>query len=181
VRRIGADKTLTVDVRLIAATNMDLVTLIQEKRFREDLYYRINTAVLQIPPLRERKEDIPLLVDHLLLEKNGYHENGSSLTPEALNLFMSYSWPGNIRELKNVLEYSLAMSGGQKIGLHHVPPLLQNLNVRKPRPDEIPTPDKQHILETLKECRFNKKLTAERLGISRKTLYEKMKKHEIEY
>jgi two-component system, NtrC family, response regulator AtoC len=181
VRRIGGEKTISVDVRLIAATNMDLTVLIQEKLFREDLYYRINTAILHIPPLRDRKEDVPLLINHFLKEKNVGRKNNPTVAPDALKLLTTYSWPGNIRELKNVMEYSLAMSGNHTISLNHLPPLLQNQNTQKHRKEGMTVTDRQLIIQTLQECRFNKKLSAEKLEISRKTLYEKMKKYDIEY
>jgi DNA-binding NtrC family response regulator len=182
IRRIGALKTLHVDVRIVAATNMDLETLIADKKFRNDLYYRINTAVLHIPPLRERREDIPLLINHFLEEKYMLANSGVPPVSNSVMDFLSfYSWPGNIRELKNIIEYSTAMAADNQIDFQHLPESLKkNLDLAVPlkRRDTI---DRELIMASLSENRYNKKRTAEKLGISRKTLYDKMNQYDIEY
>ena len=111
--RLGGVETIKVDVRIIAATNVDLRTMMDEGRFREDLYYRLHVITVQLPPLRERKDDIPLLVQHFL-EKYGEenHKPHLELTPEALDLLMDYDWPGNVRELENVIERAVVLSSG---------------------------------------------------------------------
>ena len=120
--RLGGVETIKVDVRIIAATNVDLRRLMEEGRFREDLYYRLHVITVQLPPLRERRDDISLLVQHFF-EKYGEENNkrGLELTPEALDLLMDYEWPGNVRELENVVERAVVLSSGQRIGVELVP------------------------------------------------------------
>src|SRR5262249_16367273 len=121
--RVGGIKTIKVDVRLITATNRDLEKEIEAKNFREDLYYRLNVVPLHIPPLRERREDIPLLVDHIIRRFNErLKKNVGGVEPEALDRLMAYGWPGNIRELENVLERTLLFSDGPRIRLSDLPP-----------------------------------------------------------
>ena len=111
--RLGGVENIKVDVRIIAATNVDLRQMMDEGRFREDLYYRLHVITVQLPPLRERKDDIPLLVQHFL-EKYGEENNkpGLELSPEALDLLIDYDWPGNVRELENVIERAAVLSTG---------------------------------------------------------------------
>jgi DNA-binding NtrC family response regulator len=181
IRRIGGSATIEVDVRLIAATNMDIHVMIQKKQFREDLYYRINTAILKMPSLRERKEDIPLLIEHFLQEQSLFNGQEDSIASEVMEVFYEYEWPGNIRELKNVIQYSTAMAGGEKITLYSLPPFFHDITLSKGERNGSQSIDKYSILSALEETRYNKKKTAEMLGISRKTLYEKLKKYEISY
>lgn len=186
IRRIGASQTIHVDVRLIAATNLDPEPLIVEKKFREDLYYRINTAVLRMPALRDRREDIPLMIDHFLKTSPDEHQRERLISDEVQALFLNYSWPGNIRELKNVIEYSMALAGGDTIRRQHLPPLFQTESLTLSTPGmngsyRRAKHAREEIIEVLAECKFNKKQTAAKLGISRKTLYEKLKKYEIDY
>ena len=120
--RLGGMETIKVDVRIVAATNCDLKEMVEEGRFREDLYYRLHVINIWLPPLRDRKEDIPPLVQHFL-EKYGA-ENGKAgieITPDALDLLMDYSWPGNIRELENTIERAVVLSSGTSIGLDLIP------------------------------------------------------------
>jgi two-component system, NtrC family, response regulator AtoC len=180
IRRLGGKDTLEIDVRFIAATNKDLQSLIHENYFREDLFYRLNAAMVSIPPLRKRKEDILLLVNHFLEEI--YRENKqsrASFSEEVESLFNEYSWPGNIRELKNVVKYAATVTNGTIIYLKDLPPYLFNnsseygaLNIK----DNV---EKELIIKILKETNFNKKRTAEILNICRKTLYNKMEKFGI--
>ena len=120
--RLGGVETIKVDVRIIAATNVDLRRMMDEGTFREDLYYRLHVITVQLPPLRERKDDIPLLVQHFL-EKYGEENNkpGLELTAEALDLLVEYDWPGNVRELENVIERAMVLSSGPRIGADLVP------------------------------------------------------------
>src|SRR5262249_29573250 len=115
---LGGIHELQVDVRIIAATNVDLKQMVKEGKFREDLFYRLNVITIDLPPLRQRKEDIPLLVEYFL---NKYSEENSRsarrMTPEALRPLMSYSWPGNVRELENVIERAVVLSSGPEIGV----------------------------------------------------------------
>lgn len=180
IRRIGAKQTMKVDVRLLAATNKNIDDLIEQNKMREDLYYRINTAVLELPPLRERMEDIPLLIEHFLhdnsLNGNGYQK----ISTEVMNIFANYHWPGNIRELKNVIQYSVALSH-DTVTPENLPPYFHEISIDSGRKQEKGPLDRESIINTLEKTRYNKKKTAEILGISRKTLYEKLKKYEIEY
>jgi len=118
-RRIGGEKSYRCDVRVIATTNVNLWEMVKQGRFREDLYYRLNTVVLKIPPLRRRKEDIPLLVEHIV--QAHFEEEGVSFSPEAMSLMVSYPWPGNVRELINVVGNTLALRDGPVIMPHHLP------------------------------------------------------------
>jgi len=115
--RLGGVETIKVDVRIIAATNIDLQKMMQDGLFREDLFYRLHVITIQLPPLRERKDDIPLLVQHFLQkygEENG--KPGLELAPDALDLLMDYEWPGNVRELENVIERAAVLTQGSRIG-----------------------------------------------------------------
>ncbi len=182
VFRIGDAKPITVDVRVICATNKDLKKLINEKRFREDLYYRVNVISLMLPPLRERKEDIPSLAKffcELFAERFGRGE--CRLSQDAIEVLMNYEWPGNIRELQNVLERSVILADGPVIGTEHFPKDFNepHVNIRDILEDQ-PTLDdleKRYILETLRATKGNKVLTCERLGISNTTLWRKLKEY----
>ncbi len=184
IYRIGDAKPILVDVRVICATNKDLKRLIAEKRFREDLYYRVNVISLHLPPLRERKSDIPILAQFFcqrFSEKFGRPE--CQLSEKALEELMNYSWPGNIRELQNVLERSVILAEGPSIGTEHFPKDLYDARVRisdivddQPTLDEL---EKRYILETLRATQGNKVLTCERLGISTTTLWRKLKEYGV--
>ena len=120
--RLGGVETIKVDVRIIAATNVDLQQMMEDGRFREDLFYRLHVITIQLPPLRERKDDIPLLVQHFLQkygEENG--KPGLELAPDALDLLMDYDWPGNVRELENVIERAVVLTQGSRIGADLIP------------------------------------------------------------
>ena len=120
--RLGGMETIKVDVRIIAATNVDLRQMMEEGRFREDLFYRLHVISIQLPPLRERKDDIPLLVQHFL-QKYGEEnrKTGLELTPDALDLLTEYDWPGNVRELENVIERAVVLTPGPRIGVELIP------------------------------------------------------------
>jgi DNA-binding NtrC family response regulator len=181
IRRIGGYETKTINVRFIAATNKNIPDLIKEGKLRQDLYYRMNTATLSIPPLRDRKEDIPLLADYFL--KKFSADEGKTvlkLSSTVESLFQRYDWPGNVRELKNTIHFGVSMSTGNMLQLEDLPPnfnLQQNkatsdLNIREHM-------EKDLIEKTLHSCRYNKKQAAEILEISRKTLYKKIEKYGI--
>lgn len=182
IRRIGGSGTINVDVRLIAATNMNISALIEEKRFRQDLYYRINAAIIRLPLLRERKEDIPFLAEHFIRGKANAENLEGMISEEVMDIFTKYHWPGNIRELQNVIEYGLALSNGATILSIHLPPYFQDEGINPPTEQgKRGHLDRNRIEQALKKCRYNKKRTAEILCISRKTLYEKMRKYDIAY
>ena len=184
IYRIGDSKPLTVDVRVICATNKDLKKLIGEKKFREDLYYRVNVISLILPPLRERKGDIPVLAEYFVERYcERFARPESHLSPEALDELTGYDWPGNIRELQNVLERSVILADGPVIWTEHFPKDLTEPHVNvsaiiedQPTLDEL---EKRYILETLKTSRGNKVLTCERLGISTTTLWRKLKQYGV--
>lgn len=186
IRRLGSHATRTIDVRFITATNKDLAELLGKKLFREDLFYRLSAAVLVVPPLRDRRMDIPLLSNHFLDEiANTRKQKAKSLGAGLLSFFESYSWPGNVRELRSALQYAATVSSGTEIGLGDVPPGLK-LAVRpegtKPSGDAssvFEVMERDLIVKTLKETMYNKKRTAEVLSICRATLYNKMEKYGI--
>ena len=185
--RLGGDKTFRVDVRVIAATNKDLETAVQNGAFRADLYYRINRFPLPVPPLRERREDIPLLVTAFIREFSKEHNKSlTNVTHEAMEYLKSEDWPGNIRELRNVLETAVILAVSHTIELKDIAPEIQN-NAPLPQPtaddsfarvgmtmDEI---EKEAIAQTLTETAGNKKRAAEMLDIGLRTLYRKLESY----
>jgi two-component system, NtrC family, response regulator AtoC len=180
IRRIGGNETIKVDVRLIASTNRDLARLIEEKRFRQDLYYRLNAAILKLPPLRERRDDIPLLVEHFLdLFSRENAKQTPTVSDAAMARFLDYGWPGNVRELKNTINYAATMSLSGAIHLEDLPASLMEAKCPDFEDSMLEEAEKRLILRTLKETGNNKKKAAEVLSISRKTLYNKLKKYEI--
>ena len=184
IRRIGGDRTINIDVRFIGATNKNLHHLIAAGVFREDLFYRLNTAVLNIPPLRERKGDIELLTSFFLDEfsrKN--NQSRKEISPAVSRLFSDYSWPGNVRELKNVLNYAATIGAGSQIQADDLPPYVVSPNAPAAAPDTSGNPLEDQQIEiirkTLVKCGNNKSRAARILNISRNTLYMKMKKYGI--
>ena len=171
IRRLGGNETIRVNVRFIAATNKDLADLIRKGQFREDLYYRLNAAVLSLPSLRERRNDVPLLVEHFLA--------GGKVTEDVMERFLQYEWPGNVRELKNVVTYAAAMSSGDRIGMEDLPVhFLESArtedggNIREDM-------ERSLILKVLQSTKYNRSRAAEILNMSRKTLYTKMVKYDL--
>lgn len=187
--RVGGETLLTSDVRVIAATNRDLLSEIDKCRFREDLYYRLNVVSLLVPALRRRQEDVPLLARHFLArfsEKNRKSLNGFS--PRAMDQMLRYDWPGNVRELMNAVERAVVMSRSEYIHTRDLPMELQG--TPKTSNDEpifsgssegirLNEVEKQTILMTLKATKGNKSEAARRLGITRKTLHKKLKKYGV--
>ncbi len=184
--RVGGESTLSVDVRIIAATNRDLKKEVDEGRFREDLYYRLNVVQVVVPPLRERKDDIPLLISHFLLEL--CRESNKSIfeiTNKAKNALYNYSWPGNVRELRNAIESAVVLTKDAVIDIDDLPPHLRGeedgvdyMKIKMPvKMDEI---EKQAILFTLKLSKGNKTMAAELLNMNRKTLYTKLNEYDYE-
>ncbi|MCG8592329.1 MAG: sigma-54 dependent transcriptional regulator, partial [Proteobacteria bacterium] len=185
---VGSSKTVKVDVRVIAATHQNLEQLIQERRFREDLYYRLNVLPIEVPPLRERREDIPLLVHHFLDVAN--HEKGGridAISDAALQCMVDYEWPGNVRQLENVVERMVILRREGEIDVGDLPP-----NLRHPQPTETTAPrvppsglpfndvvdrfETDLILQALEHTHWNKNRAAQLLGLNRTTLLEKIKK-----
>ncbi|GIW92330.1 MAG: sigma-54-dependent Fis family transcriptional regulator [Pirellulaceae bacterium] len=180
---VGGNQTYRVDTRVILATNEDLARLVDEGKFRQDLYYRINVIHIELPPLRERPEDIAALAEHFI--RKACQEVGKpvkNVSAEALALLENYAWPGNIRELQNVLERAVLLGKGSQIEVSDLPPRLLHAGSTSPvRPtsslkEALEDPERQIILEVLEACDWNRTLTADRLGINRTTLYKKMRR-----
>ena len=179
IRRIGGNENIRIDVRFIGATNKNLKELMCQKRFREDLYYRLSTAVLHIPSLKERPEDILPLAEHFL--EPHFTERPLSFSPEAISALLRYPWPGNIRELRNAVHYAGALATGDEIAATDLP---QGIYDRDAIPSSFSSLEEQErtlILQTLSTAGNNKKRAAEMLNISRKTLYNKLDKFGINH
>jgi DNA-binding NtrC family response regulator len=179
-RRVGGNKSLTVDTRVIAATNKSLSELIAAGHFREDLYYRLNVINITIPPLRERKEDIPELSGFFLKKYSlKLSKSISGFLPGVLELFDAYNWPGNVRELENIIERAVILCDSGEIGKKDISlPAVNSINdnLANPSLEEL---EKNHILKVLRETDGNQSKTSQVLGIDRKTLYLKLKKYGI--
>jgi DNA-binding NtrC family response regulator len=188
--RVGSNKTLAADVRLIAATNKDLEKMVEEGRFREDLFYRLNVVPIQLPALRERKEDIPLLANAFLKEfaaknnkKTGYFE------PAAMDALLAYSWKGNVRELRAVVEGAVVLGRNESVSLRDLPQKIQNYHpALEQSPSRALVPanvtveeaEKQLIIRALQDCQGNRTEAARKLGISRRTLHRKLHEFHLE-
>jgi DNA-binding NtrC family response regulator len=186
--RVGGEKTIHVDVRVISATNRDLMAEVQAGNFREDLYYRLKVVPVLMPPLRERTSDIPLLIEHFreLAAKEGHRNEG--LAPEALARMLDYGWPGNVRELQSVIYYALIKAHGGPILAHHLPPELQTADSSgPPHPATTgPSPraggqklDIESVRDAIAVCGGNKVKAAQHLGVGRATLYRFLAKNPI--
>ncbi len=185
-RPIGSDRIVRVDFRLICATNVDLDTALRDGKLREDLYFRINTITLRVPPLREKTEDIPLLCEHFLEKYRERHQrNVKSIAPAAYHLLIRHRWPGNVRELENVIERGVLVAKGQEVAVNDLP---ESLRTETTRPADFVVPphrtlaeiERMAILQTLQRTNWNKQEAAQILGLYRPTLYSKMKKHDIQ-
>jgi DNA-binding NtrC family response regulator len=182
--RVGGTKSIKVDVRIIAATNRDLKKAVDEGKFRDDLYYRLNVISIELPPLREHKEDIPILVQHFI-EKFNIEMGGKveRISEEALEILMKYDWPGNVRELENVIERTMVIIKGNLIkveDLHLSPQVLKEKGAMLSADDKtIKSLEKKHIAQVLGENKWNIQKSAEQLGIDRVTLYNKIKKYKL--
>ncbi len=185
LQRVGGQETVNVDVRIITATNRKLEDEVAAGRFREDLYYRLNVVVLQVPPLRERHGDIPLLTEYFLHKfaaKNGRQVSG--VTPECMDVLNRYPWPGNVRELENSLERGVILMRGEYLETSGLPEAVQRwAGMNEPREEDRPATlkeaEKALILKTLEETGGNRSETARRLQITRKTLLNKLKGYDI--
>lgn len=187
--RVGSSKTLTSDVRLITATNKNLVSLVQSGAFREDLFFRLKVVEIHLPPLRERATDIPLLAHHFL--RDSAAENGKNLAtiaPDALELLLAYKWPGNVRELRTAIEHAVVFARGDAVTARDLP---QNIRLGQ---SSLPTPlsqratadlnvhevEKELVVRALKECEGNRTAAARKLGISRRTMHRKLHEFQLE-
>ncbi|RMG67683.1 MAG: sigma-54-dependent Fis family transcriptional regulator [Calditrichaeota bacterium] len=186
--RVGGTETKKVDVRIIAATNRNLEEAMKEGAFRQDLYYRLNVIPIEVPPLRERKDDIPLLIEHFLNKFNqAFNKNIQGVDEEAMRCLQTYHWPGNIRELENLLERAVVLNKTGLLTVKDFPPYVVNaepensipVNLDRPLTELVDEYEKQIILVALRENNFNKLRTAEKLGIHRSTFMSKLKKYGI--
>jgi len=179
---VGATRAKSVDVRLVAATNKDLEQEVARGTFRDDLFYRLNVINIQLPPLRERKEDIEPLVAHFLKKyaRRMNKEMEGGVTPEALKVLSSYTWPGNIRELENVVERAVILARGNQITPDLLPLWRKNNAAAESDMVSLDSMEKEHIERTLQKTGFHKSRSAEILGISRKTLDRKIQEYAIQ-
>lgn len=179
--RLGGEKTISVDVRVLAATNRDLLDEVREGRFREDLYYRLDVVSLRMPPLRERGNDVSLLANHFLEAYAAEHGKViDGFSTAAMKLLLDYDWPGNVRELQNVVEQATVLCSGGQITPEHLPTRLSEAMAASAPRRTLQTHERDVLVETLERCGWNKKLAAETLGISRSALYAKIKRYAIE-
>jgi len=176
---LGGVRTETADVRVLAATNRDLPAMIREGTFREDLYYRINVFELKLPPLRERMEDVPLLVEHFIRHLSALHEKTiTGMSSNALRILLSHDYPGNVRELENIVEHGFVLSPGTLIRCEHLPEWIRppSASSNPPALETLDEVERDFILRTLRNHGFNRAATARQLGIHRSTLYRKIRK-----
>jgi DNA-binding NtrC family response regulator len=185
--RVGSNKTLTADVRLVAATNKNLEELVKAGKFREDLFFRLRVVEIELPPLRERAGDIPLLAQSFLREFAG--ENGKAVnefTADALECLMNYSWPGNVRELRTAIEHAVVLSRGERISLRDLPPSVRgggpagDTKLLQGNALTVKDAEKQLIVRALKETNGNRTLAAKKIGMSRRTFHRKLHAHHLE-
>ncbi|MFH1232035.1 MAG: sigma-54 dependent transcriptional regulator [Planctomycetota bacterium] len=182
IERIGGMRPIAVDVRIIAASNVDLKEQIKQGQFREDLYYRLNIVPLEIPPLRERKEDIPLLVDHFLnLYNKQYHRRIRKISPEVMEYFSTYEWKGNVRELENIIQRLLVITPNSSITISKLPPEIRNtkeseeIGNNRPLEEALTIYEKEYIRKALLKTNNNRIEAADLLGIHRNTLLNRIK------
>lgn len=188
IQRVGSDKSEHVDVRVIAATNRDLRKEVEERRFREDLYFRLNVISLEVPPLRQRKEDIPLLAAHFLshyAERN--HKNVKGFSAQCMDMLLHYDWPGNVRELQNAVERAVILCTGEYVTGPELPVNIAKLAAEAmPKSTDVSSSlaglpleevERRAIEETLRETGDNKSAAARKLGITRATLHKKLRKY----
>jgi transcriptional regulator with PAS, ATPase and Fis domain len=188
IMRVGGLKPLAVDARIVAATNKNLDEMVKAGLFRDDLYYRLNVVAIEIPPLRERKEDIPLLVLHFIKKLNNKYRFQKRIHPEVVDCFMMHQWPGNIRELENVIERMLVMTEEEEISAKHLPLNLRNqvypdgkpfvLNENLPFKKVLERTEK-HLLEEAIRMHGSTRKVARALRINQSTVVRKLKKYEL--
>jgi DNA-binding NtrC family response regulator len=181
---VGGTKPIKIDVRLIAATNADLERQVTEGRFRADLYYRLNVIPIRLPSLRERRDDIPLLVDHFL--RKCCNEELKTCARDAMDLLIKYDWPGNVRELENVIERAVILNEGGVIGAGDLPIKIRTGGIRRGSL-VIDSPsmtleelEREYILKVLNHTSWHKKRASEILGINASTLYRKLQAYQME-
>ncbi len=176
IERLGSNKKIKVDFRLICSTNRDLEVEVKKGNFREDLYYRINVFQIKLPPLRDRKEDIPLLADFFLKQFSCREKKKLSFSKEVLDIFEKFRWPGNVRQLKNIIERAVVLARGREITTKELPPEIVNTQYdeKAKKISSLKDLELLAIKDTLIKCNGNKSKAARMLGISRKTLYKRL-------
>ncbi len=182
IERIGSNKKIKVEFRLISATNRDLAEEVKKGRFREDLYYRINVIEIKVPPLRERREDIPLLAETFLEEYCKREKKKISLSPDVIHAFQGYHWPGNVRQLRNIIERAVVLNRSGNLTLADLPSefCLFGENPKKASDGKtLKEVELKAIRDALKSCRGNKSKTAKMLKISRKALYKRLRDNDL--
>jgi DNA-binding NtrC family response regulator len=190
-RRVGSTRDQLADVRIIAATNRDLSAEVEQQRFRADLYYRLNVVSLHVPPLRDRRDDIPRFIDYFLeIYRERFNRPQLAIAPETRRKLRDYSWPGNVRELRNCLERAAAVSVSDIIDESQMPPLttqpapnagdVVETRAADGLPKTLEQLEREHILRVLEETGGNRERAAAILGISSRTLYRKLREYESE-
>jgi DNA-binding NtrC family response regulator len=187
VRRLGGSYEFEFDVRVLAATNRDPLKAIEDGKLREDLYYRLNVVPIGLPPLRDRGEDVPLLVQHFVKEFNTkHHLNIEGATDDAMAMLKTYPWPGNVRELRNVIERSVVLAKGDWIEDKDLPPYVRDPSLRSEKlvfavgETTVADAERELILKTLERAGNNKAEAARQLGVDVKTIYNKLKSYGVE-
>ena len=181
VERVGDHRPIRVDVRIISATNKNIADLITVKQFREDLFFRINVIPIQLPPLRERKEDIPLLVQHFIRRlRRSTGKPIEGLSPVTLQQFMDHPWPGNIRELKSALEFAFVVAEGGSLDLEHLPPQLGGGSRSCDPPAVEHSTEKEALIMALHRTNGNQTQAARLLGVNRVTVWNRMRKYGVD-
>jgi PAS domain S-box-containing protein len=177
--RVGAEKTISVDVRIISATNKNLRREMERHNFREDLYYRLSVVPIRIPPLRERRNDIPLLVSHFLKQATEHGRKSARLSEEALSLMMDYGWPGNVREVQNAIHFALVKSRGRNIETEHLPLEIRQMTCMTLKPGPKPRLTPEAVASAIEKAGGNRSKAAKVLGVGRATLYRFLERAEI--
>jgi transcriptional regulator with PAS, ATPase and Fis domain len=193
IEKIGSSKTVQINVRVIAATNCNLEEKVAKKEFRSDLFYRLNVLNLYIPPLRERRQDIPLLIDHFITTFYQRYDIYKKFPQEIVDILMEYNWPGNIRELKNIVERLAVISPNDLVTKEYIPPYILEASYKSAAKNYVPVSSSKGslnnileeveakiIIDTLESCNYNKSQAADLLGIPRMTLYRKLKRMNLE-
>jgi DNA-binding NtrC family response regulator len=178
INRLGSNKSIKVDFRLISSTNRNLEKEMESGVFRKDLYYRINVVRIDLPPLRDRIDDLPILASEFMNEFNSRESKKLTISRDAMDLFLQYSWPGNVRQLRNVIEHAVVICSGTTIGVRDLPDDLRGISGRNGPKDMIKSLrslELQAIENALSKCNGNKSMAARQLGISRKALYARLK------
>jgi DNA-binding NtrC family response regulator len=184
IERVGDHRPIKVDVRIITATNKDLEELISQELFRLDLYFRINVFPLFCPPLADRREDIPIIVQRFIRQNNlKSNKDILGLTPEAIKKLAAYPWPGNVRELRNAIEYAFVLCPGGEIDIRHLPPNIVatgDLSRRTFHDEATYRPKREEMIEVLRRVGGNQSEAARLLGVSRVTIWKRIKKYRID-